>query len=389
MIKLQHLKVPLLFAWGFLLRLSFSLNGPIAEDDWARYFWEGNLILNGISPYNHPPEFFFLSENLDEKSTAILSQVNHPDWTTIYSPLLVLFFSLSQWLTPWKSLGLLLLYLLCDGLVFKTLLNLGGIRSALIYWIHPVLIKEIYANLHFELLPLAFLCLSLYLFYRSRFSGLFLGLALHLKILLIPILFPLLFLLKAESRKKTFRFIFLACFGFLIPFLVFSLFFPETSLHSFLKTFSFATSFEFNAMGFFLLRLFLGHTAARWVAIALMLCFLIFWFWLVQKKDVQKPEFIWLSGILFFLFLAFSPVCNAWYFLFLLPFAILGQSVFLHLSVWVPQALYLTKTRLGIPTEGFYDLPNFVPILILICLGLGFFLERDRWKLILSQSARF
>ncbi len=141
-------------------------------------------------------------------------------------------------------------------------------------------------------------------------------------------------------------------------------------------------------MGFFLMRLFLEPTAARWIAIILLLCFILSWFWLVRKKNFQDSEFIWLSGILFFLFLAFLPVSNAWYFLFLLPFAILSRSVFLHFSVWIPQTLYLTKTRLGIPTEGFYDLPNFVPILILLGIGFGFFLERDRWKRILGPGAR-
>ncbi|EMJ88498.1 hypothetical protein LEP1GSC196_2567 [Leptospira meyeri serovar Semaranga str. Veldrot Semarang 173] len=56
--------------------------------------WEGNLIRNGESPYQIAPSAYFLKQNISETEIEILSQINHPDWTTIYSPFVLLFFAL-------------------------------------------------------------------------------------------------------------------------------------------------------------------------------------------------------------------------------------------------------------------------------------------------------
>ncbi|TGL53609.1 hypothetical protein EHQ59_08285, partial [Leptospira kemamanensis] len=82
-----------IFLLGFCFRILCFFLPPFWEDDWARYLWEGNLIRNGISPYEVAPHHFF-NQTFDDVTTEILSQINHPEWTTIYSPFVLLYFAL-------------------------------------------------------------------------------------------------------------------------------------------------------------------------------------------------------------------------------------------------------------------------------------------------------
>lgn len=377
MTSLKPLSFYFLFIWGLVLRLAFSANGPLSEDDWARYFWEGNLLLQGISPYAFSPESFFSDSSLGAQANAILSQVNHPDWTAIYSPLLLVFFAFSQYLTPWSSLGILFIYFICDLWLFTGLRKLWGERIAMTFWIYPVLIKEIYANLHFELIPFAFLTISVFL--PTFASGLFLGIALHLKVLFLALAIPLI-ISKRFNKKREFLLLGLGILlGFSLPFFIYNFWFPETGFSALLKTFQFASDFEFNALGFYWLRLVLSPYAARVAGGFILLLFSWVLFLAYNKHSRQISEAIWVGGLFCFFFLAFLPVANAWYFLLVLPFALRSQSIFLHFCVWIPQSQYLTKIQLGLPSNGYYDLPTFVPVLALVALGWGFFLERARF----------
>ncbi|MCW7460214.1 hypothetical protein ND859_17810, partial [Leptospira bandrabouensis] len=106
-----------------------------------------------MSPYQIAPLDYFQKLNLNESEIEILSQINHPDWTTIYSPFVLLYFALFSF--GFSGFLLKLSYLVFETFSFLFFSKGKFNKSGLLYWIFPVLIKEVYINLHFEILILS------------------------------------------------------------------------------------------------------------------------------------------------------------------------------------------------------------------------------------------
>lgn len=76
----------LLWTVALGLRLVVFASGPEFSDDIQRYAWEGEVVLEGKSPYAFAPgspELGYLRERLPE----LASRVNHPDIAAVYPPL--------------------------------------------------------------------------------------------------------------------------------------------------------------------------------------------------------------------------------------------------------------------------------------------------------------
>jgi hypothetical protein len=169
---------------GVLMRIFVLFTNPILEDDYFRYLWDGAVTANGFNPYRYSPEQIMqeLEEpsnmppallELAEKSGAIIDNINHVYLRTIYPPITQAAFALAYLIQSWSLLGWKIVLLVFDAatlvLLFYILhyLNLSPLWIG-IYWLNPLLVKEIFNSGHMDLLIFPFLLSALILSARQK-----------------------------------------------------------------------------------------------------------------------------------------------------------------------------------------------------------------------------
>lgn len=369
----------LLSLYGTIIKILLSFADPVWEDDWARFLWEGQLIVQRISPYLMAPEIFFNSNLIFENPTQtseILSRVNHPDWTTIYFPLIELYFFLCAKISSYSLTVLKLGYLLFDFGILLILKRMRNPKTAILFFFFPILIKETFLNAHFEIISIL-LILFAFLFFekkRLKLSGFFFGLALHSKIYLI-VIFPYFFIRIFQFRTSIPVFLmnlFFIFFGFSLPFLLFQILIPENGTFGIENLLQFSNTFEFNPLIFHLMKLFSNHQISKILSQTVLVLLLIYSAFKIYTIPYKKrQEYLWIYFIFLFS-LELSPIANSWYFLILLPFYFLSYPS--PKSMWIiiviPQLAYLTNTNLGLHSRGFYHISEYIIALEIVLLFL-------------------
>lgn len=162
-----------LWLWTVALgsRLILITSQPVQEDDFYRYMWDGHVCLQGVNPYLYsphdimlqevssssqaPPDLLLLAGSVMDSPEAskVLGRVNHPELSTIYPPLLLLVFSISQLFSPWNLPVLRLTLLLFDIggllLLWKIVRALGRPQALWVaYAWCPLVIKEFGNSAH-------------------------------------------------------------------------------------------------------------------------------------------------------------------------------------------------------------------------------------------------
>lgn len=372
-----------IFLLGFIIRILCFFFPPIWEDDWTRYLWEGNLIRSGMSPYQIAPLDYFQKLNLNESEIEILSQINHPDWTTIYSPFVLLYFALFSF--GFSGFLLKLSYLVFETFSFLFFSKGKFNKSGLLYWIFPVLIKEVYINLHFEILILSLMWIYFSFLREKKFvsANFLLGLVIHIKILSILFLLSITHKINFKKWKENWIKWILSLFsglaGFFIFYLIYYFIFPNTIDFGISNLYKFGGNFKFNQFYEPFWRIF-GITDLKTFPFLLQLITVSVFIWISLEKKKRLPNFLFtarkldLYFLFGYLFLTLLPVYNPWYFLILVPFLVLSKSE--NLSPWIlitlPQFSYFTKVRLGYDFTYFYEIPDSILLLevtiSLICL---------------------
>ncbi|MCW7482608.1 hypothetical protein [Leptospira kanakyensis] len=375
-----------IFLIGLSLRVIFIFLPPVWEDDWARYLWEGNLIRNGESPYEIAPENSFQKSNLSELETEILSQINHPDWTTIYTPFVLFYFALFS--LGFSGIFLKLSYLILETFSFLLYSKGKPFKFPLLYWIFPILIKEVYLNYHFEILILSlfWIFLNTIKYKKYTLSSFIFGLAVHIKFFS---LFYFIYLIQnlpfknwKKQWKESFFLILSFVFGFFIFYFIYYLIFPNSNDFGFNNLLRFGGSFKFNQFYEPFWKIFGVMDLRTFPLTFLLSTMLIFLFINLEKKDrFRKIKFISVKLDLYFLLgylsLCLLPVYNPWYFLILLPILVTSKSerIFPWILVLVPQLSYLTSFRLGLEFTYFYEIPNSILLLeaLISLIGLAWY----------------
>lgn len=170
----------LLIALGLLLRLILMASEPALEDDYQRYLWDGAVTASGLNPYAVSPEEAMEEDQrasaiaaLAKQGEAVLPRVNHPELRTLYPPVAQGLFALAHLLKPWSltawravclafdlaTLGLLLLLLRETGL--------SPLWAAL-YWLNPLVLKELFNSAHMEAVLPPFILAAVWLALRRR-----------------------------------------------------------------------------------------------------------------------------------------------------------------------------------------------------------------------------
>lgn len=361
----------LIFLIGFGFRILCIFFPPIWEDDWSRYLWEGNLIRNGESPYQIAPSDYFLKQNISETEIEILSQINHPDWTTIYSPFVLLFFALFS--PGFSGIFLKLSYLFLETASFLFFSKKKFNKQLLLYWSFPILIKEVYVNFHFEILVLSFAFVFFRLVKDKKriLASFLLGLGVHIKIFSLFYSFYLITTMELQNGKNqivdwilnTLSFF----LGFFIFFFIYYLLFPNTNDFGTTNLLKFGASFKFNQFYEPFWRLFGVIDLKVFPFLIHFITMTVYVFLSLEKQNrIEKFRRFFIQYNLYFvycfLFLSLLPVSNPWYFLVLVPFLLISPfpSFLPWILVSVPQLSYLTKVRLGQEFTYFYEIPNSV-----------------------------
>ncbi len=183
-----------LFA-GLGLRLTMIPSTPALEDDFYRYLWDGGVTANGLNPYvmapasSREPSAPEAIQALGSQAGPLLDRINYPDLKTIYPPVAQMAFAVSHWIEPWSLHAWRIVCLIGECTTLALLLVLLGQlgRSPLwaaLYWLNPLIIKELMNSAHMEavVLPLVMATLVLLVARRPLLAVGMLGLAIGAKL---------------------------------------------------------------------------------------------------------------------------------------------------------------------------------------------------------------
>ena len=218
---------------GILFRLVFLLTEPNLSQDYYRFIWDGELVINFISPYLNLPN------TLIEQQDLVISNAHelHQGMTELsarhfsnYPPLNQYIFALAAMLGGKSILGativMRLIIIVSDIGIFyfgrKLLKNLN-LSPHLIFWyfLNPLIIIELTGNLHFEGVMLCFFIASLYLLSIKKWILAAVVFALSVSVKLVPLIFLPLFMKHLGFRRSVlFYFVFgITSLTLLAPFL--------------------------------------------------------------------------------------------------------------------------------------------------------------------------
>ena len=245
----------LLFA-GIVFRLVFLLATPNLSQDFYRFIWDGQLLLNGINPYIHLPDELIAQGELVISNAQQLHQgmgeLSARHYSN-YPPLNQFLFGIGAYFGSQNILGTIiairLIIILADIGIFyfgRKLLKKLNRSPHLIFWyfLNPLIIIELAGNLHFEGVMLFFFIWSVYLLSIHKWLWAAVIYAFSISMKLIPLMFLPLFL-KHFGFKKSLQFYFII--GVVSLALLFPLYSSEF-IDNYRETVGlWFTNFEFNA----------------------------------------------------------------------------------------------------------------------------------------------
>ena len=340
--------VPLdrLLFWAVAFRICGLVGGPLLEDDFYRYLWDGYRFATTGTPYAAVPEAFFTDPTVPATFHAVLDGINNPELPTIYGPTTQFVFLLGYWLRPGSIAALQGVLIVIDLATVILLLRLAPARNVMLYAWCPLVVKEIAFTAHPDGIGVGLLLATLVLAqaHRWRSAAVCLGLACGAKIFAL-VLVPFV-LVGATIRHWV---LFGATLAVLYaPFALGG----GTDLSSLLV---FAREWEFNSAAYGLLTLALSAFEAKLV---LGLACTLFWGWYYwryrREEGPPVPRGDWVYGVL----LAASPVINPWYLLWVLPFAVIFPSVW----VWTASMAVLISYVTGLNVNDYQLQPYQQPL---------------------------
>lgn len=192
----QSKPVRWIFAAAILARLAAFATEPGLSDDVWRYLWDGKVVAEGLDPYARAPS----SAELWELREPWHDRINHPDVRSIYPPYAQLSFLIAHLfggsLLAWR----LLLFASDLGILF--LLARIDPRASYAWALCPIVVWEGVWNLHLDLLAALFVVIA-WASMRRRSemgAGAALGVAAGLKV--TPLAIAPSLLLAANNRAR-------------------------------------------------------------------------------------------------------------------------------------------------------------------------------------------
>ncbi|MDW3197584.1 MAG: hypothetical protein R8G66_34780 [Cytophagales bacterium] len=358
-VRLTNISWKVLFVSGFLIRIALMWSLPNLSDDFYRFIWDGTLLKHGINPFGVLPDEA-IKLDVPGIDQAFYTQLNSPNYFTIYPPLNQAIFWLSaqiggpgNWLL---SVNVMRLFLIGSDIgtffLLKSLLHQHekSIKNAFWFFLNPLVILEFTGNLHFEGLVIFFLILGVHQYDRSKTLGQGFGFAGAISAKLVPLIFLPAVLMK-QWPKKGILVCFLAVFIALITFIPMIGSALVSGMSSSIGLYF--QSFEFNASIYFIIRE-IGFMIVGWNMIQQIgpwlgiTTFILIMTWVFVGSRFKKDLPMILMGSLV-IYLLLSTTVHPWYVLPLIPLGIL--SGFYFPVVW---SLMIFLTYIGYATEDFH-----------------------------------
>lgn len=164
--------MPLLIL-GAVARLLLIPAIPSLSDDFYRFLWDGHLLLEGLHPFSHTPEWYMQkgAPVVQGLTPELYESLNSKSYFTIYPPLAQGLFVLAAGIGGTDLLtGVIVLripILLAEaGTIWLMLVLLKRYRlpqsRVLLYALNPLVILELVGNLHLEAFAIFFLMLLMW-----------------------------------------------------------------------------------------------------------------------------------------------------------------------------------------------------------------------------------
>lgn len=169
----------LVLATGLAMRMIMIPAVPALEDDFYRYLWDGAVTAHGYNPYALAPAAARSKDapqdlqKLADEGSVVLDRVNHPKLKTIYPPVSMAAFTLAYWIEPWSLRAWRVVCLIGEflSLWFILMLLVRLDRPPLwaaLYWLNPLVIKELMNSAHMEAVVMPFVFGALVLLVQRR-----------------------------------------------------------------------------------------------------------------------------------------------------------------------------------------------------------------------------
>ncbi len=312
----HHLKFRVVFFWACAFRLIGVWGDPILEDDYFRYLLDACLFATYGSPYGIAPETLFAVNSLTPACEEMLTGVNNPHLATIYGPFLQYVFLLSYLVSPVNIDFLQFIVVLFDLTIVYMLGKMAPARSVMLYAWCPLVIKEFALTAHPDVIGV---CLLLAAFvarshHKNAIAIMMLSMAVCTKVFALA---ALPFFLYRQSIRY-WLLLLVTVVALYLPFLL-------NQQHSDLEILiHFAKAWFFNAPVFNLLTEVINDQWARYLGLVIFLTWYGFYFrrYHTSSQTTKIPRMDWVYGVLLLL----SPVLNPWYWVWILPFAVLWPS---------------------------------------------------------------
>lgn len=310
----------------------------VYEDDFYRFLWDGWRVVETGSAYGVPPENFFGDPSVPPAMRDVLEWVNYPELPTIYGPVLQIAFAAVHLVSGGSEFGLRILFAGAALVLSAVLLRRHSASKVALFAWNPVVTAESTIHLHPDILMALFLCLAILAGKRHpAVAGLLLAIAAGTKIVALAA-WPMLLRLRPAA----------ICAAILTLSVLYTSFAVQGHGVGMDSTQTFATQWYFNPQAYHLLDVTLGPTFGRAAALAIA-GLLVLWLHARAGGFDQVP-----LAAIFGVILLFAPAVNAWYILWILPFALDRREIWPYVASAALPLSYLT----GLNLER-YDLEAF------------------------------
>lgn len=325
---------------GLLARAGLILAWPGLSDDLYRFFWDGVISNQGLSPYAMTPsEIYKQGQNIPSYLLEdIYPYLSSADYYSVFPPLTQKFYQIATYFTAdniYHSAIIMRIFIIAaeSGIIYLLLKLLPALqyqqKNALLYALNPLIIIEFSGNLHPEVIMLFFFLFAFWWMLKKRWFlfSLFFSAAILSK-LTVLLLLPL-FIRRLGWRHFAYSLLIISTICLSAYSLLGIFTYPDHYLASLQLYFQ---SFEFNASFYYFFRWIgyhlTGHNMIYWIGPALMAVasagFLFFY-----VLQYLNDKGILIRGLfLFTIFLFASTTVHPWYLLFPLTFCLFSPYRF-------------------------------------------------------------
>jgi len=337
--------------WAIAFRVMGVLGAPIFEDDFYRYLWDGYRFASTGDPFTHAPSYFFADDTVPDVFQRLLDGINYPDIPTVYGPSLQYSFLLGHWLLPGDVLGLQIIYALVDLCLILVLDKLSDSRWwVFLYAWNPLVIKEIAFTAHPDGFGAFFLLLACLCAGNRRYA-VAVG-ALAISVCAKPFAWFIAPFLLWNMPRRYWVGLVVGVVALYLPFVL-----QSSSVLEGL--FAFGKDWQFNSFIYGGLSLVFPPLLAKAFSVGAFLLGYVAYLIYFMRNPTMPIRYDWILAMLLFC----SPVFNPWYWLWVLPLAVMYPSRWVWVTSFALLLAYLSGINTNEPGVAAYELPRWVLVL--------------------------